>query len=64
MLAAASGHLTPALLRGELTKLGRDELPVKIFHIKPRFRDETVAELNALGDARLQILHGGEEFHL
>lgn len=63
-LAAASGHLTPATLRGELAKLGRDEVPVKIFHIKPQFLGEIVAELNALGEGRLQILHGGEEFVL
>ncbi len=63
-LAAASGHLTPALLRGELAKLDREDTPVKIFHIKPQFLDEVVAELNALDDGRLQILHGGEEFSL
>lgn len=64
LLAAVSGHLTPASLRGELAKLGRDDLPIKIFHIKPLFLDEIVAELNALGDGRLQILSGGEEFFL
>lgn len=63
-LAEASGHLTPALLRQELAKLGRDAVPVKIFHIKPQFLAEIVAELNALGDGRLQVLHGGEQFSL
>jgi len=63
-LATASGHLTPAMLQGELRKLGRDNLPVKVFHIKPQFFDEIVAELNALEDGRLQILRGGEEFSL
>jgi len=63
-LATASGHLTPAMLQGELRKLGRDDLPVKVFHIKPQFLEEIVAELNALDDGRLQILRGGEEFFL
>lgn len=61
-VAALSGHLTPATLRGELVKLDRPELPVKVFHLKPRFLTEIVTELEALEDPRLQILHGGEEF--
>ncbi len=62
-IARASGHLTPEMLKGELAKLGRPELPVKIFHMKPQFLDEILAELHALDDPRLQILHGGEIFH-
>ncbi len=61
-IAAHSGHLTPGVLRGELAKLTRPLLPVKVFHLKPRFIAEIVAELDALEDPRLQILHGGEEF--
>lgn len=60
--AAGSGHLTPASLQAELVKLNRPQLPVKVFHLKPRFLDEIVTELDALEDPRLQILHGGEEF--
>lgn len=60
--AASSGHLTPASLRAELVKLNRPQLPVKVFHLKPRFLDDIVTELEALEDPRLQILHGGEEF--
>lgn len=62
-LAASSGHLTPATLRAELVKLNRPQLPVKVFHLKPRFLDEIITELETLEDPRLQILHGGEEFH-
>lgn len=61
-LAAASGHLTPAGLRGELLKFGRADVPVKIFHMKPQFLKEILTELDALGDERLQVLQGGEEF--
>lgn len=63
-LAKASGHLTPAMLAGELEKLGRPKLPVKIFHMKPQFLADIVSELNALEDQRLQVLQGGEEFLL
>lgn len=61
-VAASSGHLTAATLRAELVKLDRPQVPVKVFHLKPRFLAEIVAELDALEDPRLQILHGGEEF--
>jgi len=61
-LAEASGHLTPAMLAGELKKFDRPDVPVKIFHIKPQFLEEVVAELEALGEQRLQVLYGGEIF--
>jgi ribonuclease BN (tRNA processing enzyme) len=61
-LADASGHLTPASLRDELKKFDRTDVPVKIFHMKPQFLQEILAELNSLGDDRLQVLEGGEKF--
>ena len=62
-IARASGHLTPAMLREELGKLAKPELPVKIFHMKPQFIGELRAELHELHDPRLQILDGGEVFN-
>lgn len=61
-LAEASGHLTPARLRDELIKFDRTDVPVKIFHMKPQFLQEILAELNSLGDDRFQVLQGGEIF--
>jgi cAMP phosphodiesterase len=61
-LARESGHLTPALLADELGRLGRTDLAINVFHMKPQFIDEIMAELEALGNARLQVLRGGEEF--
>jgi len=61
-LADASGHLTPSMLCRELAKFDRSEVPVKIFHIKPQFLEEVVMELEALGEQRLEVLHGGETF--
>jgi len=49
-------------LREELKKLDRAEMPVKIFHMKPQFLQEIMAELKALGDNRFQVLDGGEKF--
>lgn len=62
-LATASGHLTPALLKAELVKFGRPDVPVKIFHVKPQFLAEVEAELAALGDPQLEVLKGGEGFY-
>jgi ribonuclease BN (tRNA processing enzyme) len=62
-IATASGHLTPAMLQGELAKLARPELPVRIFHMKPQFIGEIRVELDELHDPRLQMLDGGEVFN-
>lgn len=63
-LAKRSGHLTPALLQQELKKFGDRDIPIKVFHMKPQFLDELRTELAALQDDRLQVLDGGEEFHI
>jgi len=62
-LAVASGHLTPAMLKDELAKLNRPDVPVKIFHVKPQFLTEVESELAALGDLQMEVLKGGEIFH-
>jgi len=54
-LAYMSRHLTPSLLAGEFKKIGRPDLPLYVYHLKPRFREEIAAELKALG---LQNLNG------
>jgi len=46
-LAAASKHLTPELLGGELQKLDRD-VPVIAVHIKPTNRDDVIRQLGSL----------------
>lgn len=61
-LALASGHLTPAFLAGELQKLDRAGLPVLIYHMKPQFLDEILADLQQLENSQLQVLRGGESF--
>jgi cAMP phosphodiesterase len=61
-LARASGHMTPAMLKTELAKLGRDDVQVKIFHMKLQFLDEILGELNNLEVRQLQVLQGGEFF--
>jgi cAMP phosphodiesterase len=53
-LAAASKHLTPALLADELRKLDRD-VEIYAVHIKPSNRAEVIHQLGRLGDDRILI---------
>ncbi len=57
-IADASGHLTPQGLEKEMKKLDRD-VPVYIYHLKPHFRSEILAELKRLHRPALQVLEDG-----
>jgi cAMP phosphodiesterase len=59
-LARVSGHLTPALLGREIVKLGRPDIPLYIYHLKPSYREQIKAELKALSLPNLQVLEEGE----
>lgn len=63
-LARVSKHLTPELLGRELQKLGRPELPVYVYHLKPRFQEEIVRELEQLAIRRLTVLEEGQEIEV
>ena len=63
-LALASKHLTPSLLAQEYKKIGRPDLPLYIYHIKPTFRDQIVAQLNQLKIPTLSVLEEGQELTL
>jgi len=63
-LALTSGHLTPKLLAGELRKLDRPDVPVWVFHMKPQFLDELIAEIEQIKGFDLKILRGGEELSI
>jgi len=61
-LADLSGHLTPALMANELKKLNRADIPIYIYHLKPRFLDLIRSELNSLGNSRISIINMGDTF--
>ncbi len=46
-LARLSKHLTPALVRSEIKKIGKD-VPVYIYHVKPQFYRQILHELKQL----------------
>jgi cAMP phosphodiesterase len=55
-LAKVTGHLTPDMLAREFAKLGRPDLPVYIYHIKPSYRHVIAAELKRLNLPNLHVL--------
>jgi glyoxylase-like metal-dependent hydrolase (beta-lactamase superfamily II) len=63
-LASVARHLTPALLEQEYAKLGRSDVPVYAYHLKPRFRDQIRAELAQTKISRLTVLEEGRTLHL
>ncbi len=63
-LAQKTFHLTPASFAGEYQKLGQTQLPVYAYHLKPRYRDDIIRELRALGIPQLSILEEGQEIQV
>ena len=60
-LALASKHLTPSLLRQEVDKLNRSDLPVYIYHMKPSHASAIERQLRELHVPHLHILTEGQE---
>ncbi len=60
-LAKLSGHMTPELLRQDLTKLQR-KTQILIYHLKPMYKDVLMSELAALGLGDLQVELQGRTF--
>lgn len=63
-LALASKHLTPDLLAQELTKLGRPNIPVYLYHMKPRQRGKIERDVRRLGLKQVHFLDEGQEIVL
>ena len=60
-LAAVSRHLTPATFQGEVRKLHAATRLIAV-HIKPRYREQVVRELQALGLPGLEIGVVGRDY--
>lgn len=63
-LARASKHLTPSLMAHELKKLGKPDVPIFVYHMKPRFEARIREELRALQLPHLSILEEGQQLAL
>ncbi|MGH7256537.1 MAG: MBL fold metallo-hydrolase [Nitrospirales bacterium] len=63
-LARVSKHLTPSSFAREFRKIGRPDLPVYVYHLKPRFRHQIRRELERLGMKHLTVLEEGQELEI
>lgn len=61
MLADASKHLTPAMLKQELKKLKMD-VPVGLYHLTPGDKEALLPEIAAIGDKRAFVMNQDSVF--
>jgi cAMP phosphodiesterase len=61
-LANSSFHMTPARLKCELEKFSNISCPVYAINLKPRYRERTIAQLEALNIDRLEIFKVGAAY--
>ena len=58
-LAEVSRHFTPASLGQELKKLNHNGMDIMAVHLKATYRDEIIAQLNALNIPKLSAMEPG-----
>ncbi len=59
-LSLASGHLSPCHMDEELGKMGRDDIPVYIYHLKPAFEELLLEEIKEISYPNLSLLKEGQ----
>lgn len=59
-VAQDSGHLTPRLLGQEFSKIGRPDIPLYVYHMKPRYSEQLEQEIRALKIANITFLKDGQ----
>lgn len=63
-IATISGHMTPSVLVQEIRKMNRPEVPIYIFHMKPKYEEIIVKEIKRLLGNRVHLLREGEIIRL
>ena len=63
-MAQVSKHLTPALLAQEFKKIGKPDLPLYVYHMKPKFQGKIVEQLKKYNIPNLTVLEEGQELHI
>jgi len=61
-LAVKSGHLTPRLLAQEFAKIGKPDIPLYVYHMKPQYVEQLTAEIKALKIPNVRLLKDGQSF--
>jgi len=59
-IADDAKHFTPATLREELPKFERDQIPIGLYHLKPKHLEDIQKEIKTIGNFALKFLHNGE----
>lgn len=62
-MAYRSKHLTPTLLAQEYRKIGKPDLPLYVYHMKPTVRDQIIEEISHLDIPHVTILEEGQELN-
>jgi len=63
-IAIQSKHLTPTLLAKEFRKIGKPDLPLYVYHMKPTVREAIIQEIAQLDIAHVTVLEEGQEIEL
>lgn len=63
-IAVQSKHLTPTLLAREFRKIGKPDLPLYVYHMKPSVREAIIQEIVQLDIAQVMVLEEGQEIEL
>ena len=61
-VAEKSGHLTPHLLKRELEKLNRRDIPILLVHMKPQYMRELRNEVQIGGDRNINFAEQGKRY--
>ncbi len=63
-IAIQSKHLTPTLLVQEYRKIGKPDLPLYVYHMKPTVREAIHQEIGELDIENVTVLKEGQEIEL
>ena len=63
-MAELTGHLTPRLLAEEFKKIRKPNIPLYVYHLKPRFRDRIIKQLADLHLENVTVLEEGQEIEI
>ena len=63
-IAVQSKHLTPTLLAQEFRKIGKPDLPLYVYHMKPTVREAIIHEIAQLDIAKVTVLEEGQQIEL
>lgn len=61
-IAESSGHLTPMMLKRELKKLRRKDIPVLLAHMKPQYLSLLRKEVGNMGGPKISFLRQGARY--